>query len=139
MASRRPDSGVSVDEHAVVDHTNGNGNGRAAAPSAAPREPAVGELAIARLERANVALERENARLAAAAHGQSGAASAVRLTQAERRWRERAEAAERRAEQLSRQLATPRHRAVERARETAMRSRLVYPIVRRAWAWIARG
>jgi hypothetical protein len=118
------------------------------------------ERALLRLERANEALQRENARLARAAGGQSGSAAAVRLTRAERRWSEQAEAAERHwreraeaaerhwseraqaaeleVERLVRLLATPRHRAVERARERLMRSGSLYTSVRRIWAWVVK-
>lgn len=116
---------------------NGNGNGRVAI---APENDEsgngpVGELqrAVTRLELANDALQRENARLARAFHGQSDSAAAVRLTQAEWRWRDRAEEAELRAERLARLLGTPRHRAVEGARERLMRLPLLYSVVRRVW------
>lgn len=115
----------------------GNGNGRVAiAPEGElSGDGRVGELrrAVTRLELANDALQRENARLARALHGQSGSAAAVRLTRAERRWRDRAEEAELRAERLARLLGTPRHRAVESARDRLMRLPLLYAVVRRVW------
>lgn len=112
---------------------NGNGHGAGAPEQDGSSDVPVGELlrAVTRLERANDALQRENTRLARALHGQSGSAAAVRLTHAERRWRERAEEAELRAERLALLLGTPRHRAVERTRERLMRSPFLYSVVRR--------
>lgn len=133
----------------AVEHANGNGRPLDTSEVAA-RGETTDELrrALNRLERAYEALQRENARLARGAVGQTGSAAAVRLTRAEhrwsehakaaeRRWREQAEAAELDAERLARLLATPRHRAVERARETLMRSPSLYPLVRRSWAGVA--
>ena len=119
-----------------------------AAGSPAPAVVAIGaglssldelEATVAVLRRANEALERENARLARAAWSQSGSAAAVRITRAERSWLERAELAELEAARLGRLLATPRHLAVEQAREKMMRTRPLYAVVRRLWAWTARG
>lgn len=141
MAGRR-DSETSFVGNATVVTQSPNGNGsRNDTPNGATAEPDVGELelVVMRLERANAALQRENARLAGAAHGQTDTAAAVCVARVERHWRERAEAAELEAQHLARLLGTPRHQAVERARESVRRSRLLYPVVQRIWAWVARG
>jgi hypothetical protein len=113
----------------------------ATAPTPAAGSSIDGEVGatVALLRRANEALERENARLARAAWSRSGPAAVVHLARAEREWRERAELAEREVARLGRLLATPRHLAVERARERVMRSRLLYRVVRLVWAWTAKG
>lgn len=100
--------------------------------------------ANAELERSHDAVWRENARLARSRMVRTDAAAATELTRTARR----AAAAEARCAQLeaeverlsleSRLLATPRHQALERARERAMRWRPVYWIVRRSWALVAR-
>lgn len=141
MAATGLDSDARVEDETVAStHLNGNGR-RSSVRVAAPRATDVEEFeaGLARLERANVALQRENARLARAAHGRAATPAAVRLTSAERAWRERAETAEREAARLTRLLATPRHRAVESARESLLRSRLLYSFVRRIWAWAPKG
>lgn len=150
MAGGGLHSSARLDSSAVtIEHANGNGRPPVAS-EIATRGETTDELerALARLERANEALQRENARLARVVGGQTGAAAAVHLTRTERRWREHAEDAERRwseraeaaeleVERLVRLFATPRHRAVESARETLMRSGFLYPPVRRIWAWVA--
>jgi hypothetical protein len=125
--------GVPVGSGAAgVEHANGNGRPPVASDALTRGETAAElERAVTRLELANEALQRENARLARGIGGQAGSAAAVRLTGAERRWSERAEVAELEVERLAKLLATPRHRAVERARERLMRSRFLYPPVRR--------
>jgi SAM-dependent methyltransferase len=73
------------------------------------------------LERANAELWREN----------------VRLGRGIRGWVDRAEELEAELDALSHRLLvldTPRHVAVERARDAVMRSRVLYGIVRRVWA-----
>jgi hypothetical protein len=139
MAGGHPDPGAGL--AGVTSRANGNGRPTVALDGASRPEGASGDLeqALRRLELANEALRRENARLARAARGQTGSAAAVRLTRAERLWRTRVEDAEREAERLARLLATPRHQAVERARERLLRSRWLYSVVRRAWAWTAKG
>jgi hypothetical protein len=170
MASGGIHPGVGVDGAIGVEHAGRNGS----APSRTDVEASLTEelqRALTQLERANDALQRENARLARSVGGQTDSAAAVRLTRAERRWsedveaaerrwsehaeaaerrwsedgaaaerrwRERVEAAELEVERLSRLLATPRHRAVERARETLIRSRFLYPPVRGIWALVAK-
>jgi hypothetical protein len=86
--------------------------------------------AKARLERANRELWRENARLARGRLGRSDGAAGAYLMRAENA---RAEAA-----RLEILLSTPRHQAVERLRDVAMRSPFLYTIVRRLWSWLAR-
>jgi hypothetical protein len=95
----------------------------------------------AQLEHANRAVWRENARLARDRLGRADAAAATELTRTGRRTAAEARSAELVAEveHLRLLLATPRHRAVERARTRAMRSRPVYWVVRRLWALLARG
>ena len=98
------------------------------------------------LEHANKVLWRENARLARAHLGKSDAAAATALFRARREFRIEAErgeelnvALEAELERLRQRvllLDTPRHRAVERARDAVMRSKLLYAIVRRLWALI---
>lgn len=85
------------------------------------------------LERANKELWRENERLARGRLGQSDAAAAATIFRLQRDLRERAEHAEAEAERLRQLLAMPRHVAVERARDAALRSRLVYGAVRLLW------
>jgi predicted RNase H-like nuclease (RuvC/YqgF family) len=92
------------------------------------------ERANERLERANAELWRENARLAHARLGQSDAAAAAQLLRSERDLRPQLGEAEATIDRLERLLATPRHQAVERARDRVMRSRVLYWLVRRAWA-----
>lgn len=115
-----------------------------------PRQPSAGEAtgleranaelqrANERLERANADLWRENARLARATLGQSDAAAAAQLLRSERDLRPQLGEAEAKIDRLERLLATPRHQAVERARDRIMRSRVLYWVVRRGWALASR-
>jgi 2-polyprenyl-3-methyl-5-hydroxy-6-metoxy-1,4-benzoquinol methylase len=95
------------------------------------------------LERANQSLWRENARLARERLGKSDAAAATALFKLQRELRMRAERAEERnmaleaeVAQLRLLLGTPRHQAVEQAREAFMRSKPLYAVVRRVWAFL---
>jgi 2-polyprenyl-3-methyl-5-hydroxy-6-metoxy-1,4-benzoquinol methylase len=97
------------------------------------------------LERANRELWRENARLARGHLGKSDAAAATTLFRLQRELRARAEEAETRnlaleaeVAELRRLVETPRHVAVERARDSVMRSRPAYAIIRRAWRLVNR-
>ena len=92
------------------------------------------------LERANRELWRENARLAREQLGKSDAAAATTLFRMQRELRTRAEGAEARNLSLEAELTdlrhrvrlldTPRHVAVERMRETVMRSKPLYALAR---------
>jgi SAM-dependent methyltransferase len=100
------------------------------------------------MERANRELWRENARLARGLMGKSDAAAATALLRVQRDLREQLEEAEarRRADgdeiNLLRHrllvLDTPRHVAVERARNALMRFGPAYRIIRRLWAMVNR-
>ena len=97
------------------------------------------------LERANRELWRENARLARGQLGKSDAAAATTLLRLQRELRARAEDAEMRnlaleaeVAELRRLAGTPRHVEVERMRDSVMRSRPAYAIVRRAWRLVNR-
>jgi SAM-dependent methyltransferase len=92
------------------------------------------------LERANRELWRENARLAREQLGKSDAAAATTLFRMQRELRTRAENAEQRNAELEEEVAqlrhrlllldTPRHVAVERARDWVMRRQRLYAVVR---------
>jgi SAM-dependent methyltransferase len=100
------------------------------------------------MERANRELWRENARLARGLMGKSDAAAATALLRVQRDLRERLEEAESRHSGYEAELAklrhrlllldTPRHVAVERARDAVLRHTLVYRIIRRLWAMVSR-
>ena len=100
------------------------------------------------LERANRELWRENARLARGLMGKSDAAAATALLRVQRELRERLEEAESRHRACEAEaghlrhrlllLNTPRHVAVERARDAVMRSGPIYRIIRRLWAMVNR-
>jgi SAM-dependent methyltransferase len=100
------------------------------------------------LERANRELWRENARLARERMGKSDAAAATTLFRLQRELRQRADDAEARNISLEaevthlrhrvRLLDAPRHVAVERMRDSVMRSNRVYSLVRRLWRIVNR-
>jgi hypothetical protein len=100
------------------------------------------------MERANRELWRENARLARGLMGKSDAAAATALLRVQRGLREQLEEAEARhradEDEIARLrhrllvLDTPRHVAVERARDALMRFGPVYRIIRRLWAMVNR-
>ena len=97
------------------------------------------------MERANQELWRENARMARKQLGNSDSAAATTIFRVQRELRARTEEAEERSRALEAEVAhlrrvleTPRHAAVERARDTAMRSPLTYGFIRRAWRLVRR-
>ncbi len=97
------------------------------------------------MERANQELWRENARIARGQLGSSDSAAATTIFRLQRELRARTERAEERSRALEAEVAhlrrvleTPRHLAVERARDTAMRSPLAYGLIRRLWALVRR-
>jgi SAM-dependent methyltransferase len=97
------------------------------------------------MERANHELWRENARMARGQLGNSDSAAATTVFRLQRELRARTEQAEERSraleaevDRLRRLLETPRHVAVERARDTAMRSGFAYGVIRRVWALVRR-
>ncbi|MGH2848007.1 MAG: class I SAM-dependent methyltransferase [Thermoleophilaceae bacterium] len=102
---------------------------------------------IRNIEHANAELWRENARIARARLGVSDSAAAALLARVEEMRRQK-EAAEDYSNQLDlliadlrRQLlifGTPRHQALERARERLMRHRLPSRLGRAAWALVRR-
>jgi hypothetical protein len=115
----------------------------APAPTATPRDASAPTRAD--LERANRQLLRENARLARMLPTKADAAGAAHLARLDRIANARAVAAEARVRtlegeiaQLGALLATPRHRTVERARDSLMGSPLAYALVRRGWAACVR-
>jgi SAM-dependent methyltransferase len=98
---------------------------------------------VVNLERANRELWRENARVGRHRLGRADAAAATTIFRIQQELREQAERAEARAAELEDRLAqaehraslldTPRHQAVERARDRMRRSPVTYGVLRTLW------